>query len=189
MVCNTVKVLVLLILPMASHATTCPPAGERYISDNFVRRSEIVSLGSAHDGTLGCKWQRDDGKEIWLDFGPTVKPIAQANARDAALQADKEKANSQTIQFGVYECNGPHGVQTGPMFGLIDGRRYRDFDGGTGTYRYDATSALLEMSSGPLTGMRYRRTGDTLFKPLGEKGQTGPIVCPIHRGKSISGKW
>ena len=181
--------LALLALPMVAQAATCPPAGARYISDNFVRRSEIVSLGSAHDGTLGCKWRRDDGQEIWLGLGPTVTPIAEAKAKDAAVRADKDKASSAGVHLGVYECNGPYGVQTGPMFGLIDARRYRDFDGDTGTWRYDATSSVLEMSSGPLKGMRYRRTGDILFRPLGDKGQIGPIACPINRGKSITGRW
>lgn len=181
--------VVLLALALPSQAATCPPAGARYVADNFVQRSEVVSLGSAHNATLGCKWRRDDGQEIWLNLGPTVTPLAETQARDAAVRADKDKARSPTVHMGVYECNGPGGVQTGPTFGLIDARRYRDFDGGTGTYRYDGGSSLLEMSSGPLKGMRYRRTGDILFRPLGDKGQIGPIACPINRGKSITGKW
>jgi hypothetical protein len=96
---------------------------------------------------------------------------------------------SVKVPTGVYECNGPYGVQTGTMLGVIDARRYRDFDGGTGTYRYDPTSKLLEIASGPLNGMRYRRTGEALLRPLGDKGQMGPIVCPLNPGKSLGGRW
>lgn len=94
-----------------------------------------------------------------------------------------------TVPPGVYECNGPHGVQTGPTLGVMDARRYRDFDGGTGTFRYDATSKLLEIASGPLKGMRYRRTGETLLRPLGDKDHIGPIACPLNRSKSLGGRW
>jgi hypothetical protein len=69
-------------------------------------------------------------------------------------------AMGTTVEPGVYECNGSHGIQTGPTVGVIDARRYRDFDGGTGTFRYDATSNLLEIASGPL-----------------------------NRGKSLGGRW
>lgn len=98
-------------------------------------------------------------------------------------------AISPTVPAGVYECNGPYGIQTGPTLGTIDARRYRDFDGSTGDYRYDAKTALLEITSGPLSGMQYRRTGETLLRPLGRAGQLGPIACPINRGKRLTGRW
>lgn len=185
-------------------ATACPPSGARYVADNFVRRDEIVSLGSEHNPTLGCKWLRvTDRQEIWLNLGATVTPLADAAPGTAKPGTATPGAATPAatpaggIDRGVYACDMGFmsgGVvmalpQTGPMFGIVDERTYRDFNGGTGAYRYEAAPAELVMTSGPLRGQRYRRSGATAFKPMDAKGATGPINCPLNRSKPIDGKW
>lgn len=191
----------LLAAATTASAQSCPPAGARYISDNFVARVEIVSLGTAQKHpTLGCEWRRvSDGQQIWLNLGATVTPMAPAKGGAKAAGVGERPAGgapgAQAAQAagpltrGVYECDGPGGVMTGPMFGLVDDRRYRDFDGGTGSWQFEADSATLVMTSGPLKGTRYKRQAATLFRPLNAQGQIGPIRCILNKGKSLTGRW
>jgi len=203
--------MVTLLLAAAGPAlaTTCPPKGARYVADNFVRRDEIVSLGSAHNPTLGCQWLRvTDNQEIWLNLGATVTPLAGATPPAAARPATPTPATapsgtapsgsaSGAIERGVYACDMGFmsgGVvmalpQTGAMFGIVDDRTYRDFNGGTGAYRYEAATSELVMTSGPLRAQRYKRSGATAFKPMDARGATGPINCPLNRSKPMDGKW
>ncbi len=176
-------------LPAAAQEE-CPAAGRRFISDNVMQRSEVVSLGE-RDPLLGCKFRRtEDGKELHFRYiaGLTpveqIKPVAKPNLTAAP-------------PVGVYSCDAPINIggmimgspQSGLMFGLFDARRYRDFDGGTGAYQFDAASTELRMTSGPLKGQRYRRTGDTLFKPLNDRGEEGGIRCVHTPAKSMQGRW
>lgn len=167
----------------------CPAAGKRFINDNVMQRSEIVSTG-VRDPLLGCKFRQADGREIHLRYLASLTPVEQVK---------QEAAPNLTAPppVGVYACDAPINVggmimgspQSGLMFGLFDARRYRDFDGGTGAYQFDAASTELRMTSGPLKGQRYRRTGDTLFKPLNDKGEEGGIRCVHAPGKSMQGRW
>lgn len=191
----------LAVATTASAQSACPPAGARYISGNFVARVEIVSLGTAQKHpTLGCEWRRmSDGQQIWLNLGATVTPMAPAKGGAKAAGVGERPGGgtpgAQAAQMagpltrGVYECDGPGGVMTGPMFGLVDERRYRDFDGGTGTWQFDTATSTLSMSSGPLKGTRYTRQAATLFRPLNAQGQAGPIRCILNKGKSLTGRW
>ncbi len=183
-------------LPALAQEKQCLPAGARYIKDNFIVRSELISQGGVPDPLLGCKWRNaETGENVWVRVMSGMTPLDQAKAAEAK-QAQQNDV-SGPLPKGVYLCDAPINVggmimgspQTGPMFGLYDERRYRDYDGGTGNYRYDAGSNLLQMTSGPLNGMRYRRTGATLFKPLNDKGEEGGIRCLHAPSKSMQGRW
>jgi hypothetical protein len=180
-------------------AQGCPPAGARYVSDNFVRVSHLTSLGGAKDDTLGCRWRRDeDGQVIWLSLGPTMKPLAQAGATSGSAKPAPNTAAATpagAITGGVYECDTPINIggmiqgtpATGPMFGVTGPGTYRDFDGGTGSFQL--ADSILTMTSGPLKGTRYQRQSDTVFRPLNAAGKTGPIICRLNRSKPLTGRW
>lgn len=173
----------------AAAQEACPPAGKRFINDNVMQRSEIVSTG-IRDPLLGCKFRQPDGKDIHLRYLASLTPVEQVK-QEAAPNL------SAPPPVGVYACDAPINIggmimgspQTGLMFGLYDARRYRDFDGGSGAYQFDTASAELRMTSGPLKGQRYRRTDDKLFKPLNDKGEEGGIRCLHAPSKSMQGRW
>lgn len=174
----------------AAAQETCPPAGRRFISDNVMQRVEVISTGD-RDPLLGCKFRpADGGKDMYFRYLGSLTPVEQVKREPVPNLTTPPPA-------GVYVCDAPINIggmimgspQTGLMFGLYDARRYRDFDGGTGAYQFDGASAELRMTSGPLKGQRYRRTGDTLFKPLNDRGEEGGIRCLHSPGKSMQGRW
>lgn len=185
----------------AAAQTACPPAGTRYISDNFVVRVEVVSMGGEMNPTLGCQWRRQtDGEVIWLNLGATMTPVRTAApaSKAPASKAPASKAPAGApgvLPVGVYECDAPIDVggmmmgspQTGLMFGVTGPGAYRDYNGGTG--RFALAGNLLTMTSGPLQGQRYRREGERLFKPLNAAGATGPIRCIFNPAKRLNSRW
>lgn len=199
----------LLVIPVLASAAMfsdtvsaagCPPAGARYVSDNFVRVSHLVSLGGEFDDTLGCQWKReDDGKIIWKNPNDaSMKPLAQASATSESgnpASGNDADASTGAIPAGVYACDMPINVggmiqgtpATGAMFGVTGSDTYRDFDGGTGHFTLQGN--ILVMTDGPLEGTRYQRKSETVFKPLDEAGKAGSIVCRLNRKKSLTGRW
>lgn len=196
---RAIRLIILLLTIGFSLATQaqekqCLPAGARYIKNNFIQTSELVSLGGTPDPLLGCKWRNaQTGEDVWVRVMAGMTPADQAKASEAKQAADLSAPPSK----GVYLCDAPINVggmimgspQTGPMFGLYDERRYRDYDGGTGNYRYDTTKNELQMTTGPLNGMRYRRADTKLFKPLNDKGEEGGTRCLHAPSKSMQGRW
>jgi hypothetical protein len=77
---------------------------------------------------------------------------------------------------GVYGCFGQYGPAYPMYFGLLDGARYANFDGLTG--RYKLTGDVLEMTDGPLKGVKYKRTGEQAFRMLDGKGNVTAYTCP-----------
>jgi hypothetical protein len=205
----TATVLAILLacpVPGEARSATCPAAGARYESNNFVRTSIVVSLGGDRDDTLGCRWRREeDGQVLWLEpDSPAMRPLGGAGpganrtgGQPPAPEGGPERAGTGagTVQNGVYECDAPANLaggivgapQTGLMFGVMAPGVYRAFDGGRGTFRMEGN--ILVMASGPLSGTRYRRDGPVLFRPLDAAGQAGSIRCVLNRSKPVDGRW
>jgi hypothetical protein len=137
------------------------------------------------DAAGRCAVRRATGETAWLHpSGFTLVGAAAAPAWGAPL-------------VGVYACAAPITIggyvqaspQAGAMFGLLDGKTYRHFDGGRGHYSYDAASRVLTMTSGPLNGTRYHRQGEKMFSMLDKQGRPGGIHCPLNLNKSLTGRW
>lgn len=92
------------------------------------------------------------------------------------------------LKPGVYGCHSPQvGIRADVMIGLIDSSRYRHFDGGEGRYRYDPKSLILEISSGPIKGIRYRRIADTALSVMEIGGEANTsTTCALNTAKSVS---
>ena len=72
------------------------------------------------------------------------------------------------------------------MIGLQKSGSYRHFDGGEGRYRYDPKSLVLEMTSGPIKGIRYRRIADTAFSVMEIGGEANTsTTCALNTPKSV----
>jgi len=179
-----------IAVPAAAAEEPCPAAGRRFISDNVMERTEVISTGQ-RDALLGCLFRRaDGGKDVHYRYVNMLTPVEQVKP---LAKPDLGSPPST----GVYACDAPINIggmimgspQTGLMFGLIDQRRYRDFDGGTGNYNFDGVQNLLTMTSGPLKGQRYRRTDAKLFKPLNDAGEEGGIRCLHSPSKALNGRW
>jgi hypothetical protein len=203
----TATVLAILLacpVPGEARSATCPAAGARYESNNFVRTSIVVSLGGDRDDTLGCRWRREeDGQVLWLEPDrPSMRPLAgagpggnRAGGQPPAPDGGPERAGAGAVQTGVYECDAPANLaggivgaaQTGLMFGVMAPGVYRAFDGGRGSFRMEGN--ILVMTSGPLSGTRYRRDAAVLFRPLDAGGQAGSIRCVLNRSKPLDGRW
>ncbi|WP_374633938.1 hypothetical protein [Ferrovibrio sp.] len=177
--------------PALARDEPCPPAGERFFSNNYVQKSTLESRGE-RDPLLGCKFTRlEDGSAVHLRYMGSLTPLDQ-------VKPEPKQDLVGAPPAGVYACDAPISIggmimgspQTGLMFGLIDQKRYRNFDGGTGAYRFDPAQRLLTMTSGPLKGQRYLRSDTSIFKPLNDAGSlTGNISCPLSPAKPINGRW
>lgn len=178
------------VQPALARDEPCPPAGGRFVSNNFVQKSTLESLGE-RDPLLGCKFRRlEDGSMMHFNYLGTLTPLDQ-------VKPEPKQDLVGAPPTGVYACDAPINVggmimgspQTGVMFGLIDQKRYRAFDGGTGAYQFDPGKSLLTMTSGPLKGQRYLRSDTRIFKPLNDAGSVGSISCPLSPSKPINGRW
>lgn len=179
----------------AAGAATCPPAGARFEKDNFLEKSILTSLGGPPDPLIGCKYRSQTGEIVYFRPESQMTPLGKAGSAAGTTTSATAAVPAGPPPLGVYECDAPTSVSgmimgapsTGFMFGLTSRATYRDFDGGRGSYRYAGTT--LTMTTGPLKGVRYRRTGTTLFKPLDAKGAQGSIRCILNRAKSLTGRW
>lgn len=91
------------------------------------------------------------------------------------------------LKPGVYDCQSPQlGIRADVMIGLVDGSRYRHFDGGEGRYRYDPATAVLTVTSGPIKGIRYRRVADTALSVMESRGESSTSTsCALNTGKRV----
>jgi hypothetical protein len=90
----------------------------------------------------------------------------------------------------VYTCTLPGiGLFTGAFFGIVDGTTYRNFDGKTGGYSFDASTGVLRLTSGSSKGMAYKRMPQGNFRVLDEKDGITGGNCVHAAAKRIDGKW
>jgi hypothetical protein len=140
-----------------------------------------------------CPFVGPDGRRY--SVAPDDPRLRRVAANAPLPPRPAEPQFNSPIQVGVYECDSPQMIggmvmpspSTGHMFGVFGPGSYRDFNGGRGAFSY--SGGVLTMTSGPLRGIRYRRSGETLFYPLDQRGQTGSIRCVLNRAKSLNGRW
>ena len=91
------------------------------------------------------------------------------------------------LKLGVYGCHSPQvGIRADVMIGLLKGGSYRHFDGGEGRYRYHPETLMLEITSGPIKGIRYRRIADTAFSVMEIGGEANTsTTCALNTAKSV----
>lgn len=183
-----------LVAGLAGHASAqdCPAAGARYTIKGFTGDTGVTATGGKADRTYGCKWQTDDGRELWWKTGADVVPRA-AGGQGAAqpVAASPAAAGGAALAAGsVYECTLPGvGMFTGAYFGIVDGSTYRNIDGKQGRYSFDAASGVLRLTSGSSAGLSYRRMPEGTFRVLDAKGALTGGNCVHNRSKKIDGRW
>lgn len=170
-------------------AGDCPAKGEKFIKDNFLVRWVLTSSGEPLDPLLGCAFTNQDGERVFF------RPESIMSLVKEGPQKPQKPPSFPAPKLGVYACNVPINIggliqgtpSTGHFFGLIDTKNYRDFDGKKGTYSLKGD--VLTMVSGPLKGIKYKRTGANFYKPMDGNGAIGSISCSHNPAKSIKGKW
>ncbi|HEY5210029.1 MAG TPA: hypothetical protein VIJ42_11360 [Stellaceae bacterium] len=127
---------------------------------------------------------------------PPTKLVSAAIAGAVLLAAPVAIAagGPATGVYGCYDAQFKFNPVTGrsnlvitpmpvPMFGLIDGSTYSDYDGHRGHYAFDAASGVITMTDGSRQGWRYQRKADGAFELIDNK--TGKLWyhCPLEKGK------
>jgi hypothetical protein len=136
--------------------------------------------------------------------------IIHAAIAGAALVAAPVALAAETPPVGVYSCyearmamNAPGCLRTAtgcwglqitpmpvPMFGLIDGSTYSDYDGHHGHYTYDAASGVITMTDGSRQGWRYRKKQAWSFSLINNQDGKEWYTCPLEKGKNPNrGPW
>lgn len=173
----------------SAYAQDCPPAGGKFIIKGFTGETGVTATGAAKDPRYGCKWQTDDGRELWWDMGEEV--VANQASKPSVGKAPLGSTVGGPLSTGsVYECTLPGiGMFTGAYFGIINSNTYRDFDGRRGNYRYDASTGILRLTSGSSKGLVYKRTSAKTFRVLDDKGNITGGNCVHNSAKKIDGRW
>lgn len=175
---------------LVSHAQNCPAAGSRYVIKGFTGDTQVTATGAALDPKWGCKWTTEDNRELWWKMGADVVPAGGAGAKPAQANAATGSSAGPLQPGRVYTCTLPGiGMFTGAYFGIVDRNTYRNFDGKTGRYSFDAATGILRMTSGSSKGLSYKRMSDTYFRVLDDKGAITGGSCSYASGKRIDGKW
>ena len=84
---------------------------------------------------------------------------------------------------GVYGCYGQRGPTPAMTFGLLDATRYSDYDGKTGRYKYEPSTAVLTMTDGSMKNVRYKQVKPGVFRLLSDKGELTQYNCPFEKAK------
>lgn len=183
-------------------AQSCPPKGMQFDYHDKYEGSvysydkgmiRLTSEGGMADNIGRCYYKDTKGTVWKLDVATPMKKVAAGSPPLPAPALAPALTSAPPI--GVYECDAPHMIggmvmpnpQPGLYFGLKSGSTYRHFDGGTGSYSF--SNGVLTMTTGPLKGVKYRRTDPTVFKPLDAKGELGSIRCVHNPNKSLTGRW
>jgi hypothetical protein len=173
----------------SAYADVCPPAGERYTIKGFTGNTEVVAKGVPYTRKLGCSWKTLDGRDLQWDMGPDVVRAAPLAAAPAQANA-KSGAWSAPTAGQVYRCTLPGiGMFTGAYFGIVDGTTYRNYDGKTGRYTFDAASGVLRLNSGASRGLSYKRETATVFRVLDDNGKITGGSCIYNPELRIDGRW
>ena len=91
---------------------------------------------------------------------------------------------------GVYACYGQYGLSIPMQFGIVDAATYKSYDGKRG--RYALVGDVLTMTSGPLAGIKYKRTASQpkdVFRMLDQRGALTAYNCPSQPGNAARGHW
>lgn len=104
----------------------------------------------------------------------------------AALSVIAAAGPLSTLSLGRYVCERP--VEPGSQIAVADPKvsfavttasRYVAFDGTLGTYLL--TGATVEMTSGPLAGVRLVRLREGFLRVINADGAPGPTRCVLSR--------
>ena len=99
-------------------------------------------------------------------------------------------ANPDVLSVGVYECNMPP-IGTPMMdlqWGILDRSTYSDFEGGRGSYTYDAHSGEIDFTSGSLQGRIRRKDSSGLFHVV-EADKLTSMTCPYSAKDPTRRHW
>ena len=179
-----------MILSTSASAQTCPPAGAAYIIKGFTMETPVTATGEPIDKKGNCRWNTENNRELWWKMGADVVPAGGASSKSAPANT-ASGASAGPLQLGrVYTCTLPGiAMFTGAYFGIVDRNTYRNFDGKTGRYSFNASTGILRMTSGSSKGLSYKRMSDTYFRVLDDKGAITGGSCSHASGKRIDGKW
>jgi hypothetical protein len=182
--------LLSMLLSTSASAQTCPPAGTAYVIKGFTMETPVTATGEPVDPKWGCRWKTEDNRDLWWKMGNDVIPAKRSQALPPPSPPSAGKSGA-TLQPGrVYTCTLPGiGMFTGAYFGIVDGTTYRNFDGKTGRYQFDASTGVLRMTSGSSKGLAYKRMADNYFRVLDDKGNITGGSCSLATGKRIDGRW
>lgn len=184
-------VLALAFVHQAAGAA-CPAAGERFIIKGFTGDTPVTAAGGEPDARWGsCKFLVEDSdRELWWSMGEDVVPAAPASASGAAMPSTPAGEGGAPAPGNVYECTLPGiGLFTGAYFGIVDASTYRNYDGHTGSYEFDAASGVLHLTTGSSRGLRYQRQSPRNFRVLDEAGKITGGNCVLNTAKRIDGRW
>jgi hypothetical protein len=181
----------LTVIAMPASAQNCPPAGASYVIKGFTGDTRVTATGAAFHAKRGCKWNTEDGRELWWKMGQDVVVAAKGQPAKPAAANDQAAGKGASLVPGrVYTCNLPGiGLFTGAYFGIVNASTYRNFDGKTGRYSFDPSTGVLRMTSGSSNGLAYKRMPEGNFRVLDQKGNVTGGNC-VHVAKlRIDGRW
>lgn len=122
--------------------------------------------------------RRPDGSEVRFRVPDMYPPCGRP-----AGAAARERAAFPAPAAGVYQCQSPRGPEPVFDFALLDGRTYRDRDGGRGAYRLDPSTGDLVFATGPLGGRRVQRLSAATFRVLRSDGAQTGVTCPRNAAR------
>ncbi len=180
----------LTVIAMPASAQNCPPAGASYVIKGFTGDTRVTATGTAFHAKWGCKWNTEDGRELWWKMGQDVVAAKGQPAKPAEANDQSAGKGASLVPGRVYTCNLPGiGLFTGAYFGIVNASTYRNFDGKTGRYSFDASTGVLRMTSGSSNGLAYKRMPEGNFRVLDQKGNVTGGNC-VHVAKlRIDGRW
>lgn len=180
----------LTAIAMPVLAQNCPQAGTNYVIKGFTGDTRVTATGTAFHAKWGCKWNTEDGRELWWKMGQDVVAAQGHPAKTAVANPGAGTKNASLVPGRVYTCNLPGiGLFTGAYFGIVNASTYRNFDGKTGRYSFDASSGVLRMTSGSSSGLAYKLMPEGNFRVLDQKGHITGGNC-VHVPKlRIDGRW
>lgn len=176
------------LAPGLTWAQACPPAGAKYVIKGSASSFNVTSSGQA-DAKRGCKFITEWNGDLWWAMGPDVVPASAAGGSPAASVA-KGGTGVAPAAGSVFTCTLPGiGMFTGAYFGVVNASTYRNFDGKTGSFSFDAMSGLLRMTSGPSKGMVYQQDSAVNFRLLDDQGKRTGGNCVLNSKLRVDGRW
>lgn len=166
---------------------------------------EKCSVGQrvvTHDGRSGvvesvgaigsCFLKLDNGEKAAAQPGQLylrgASPAVGSTPSASSAGAATAKGGAMV---GVYTCNTPGiGVDVAATFGVVNGSTYRNYDGKSGSYRFDAANSVLYLTSGSSKGLTYKQTSSKTYRLLHANGQMTGTNCVFNPTKDPNGsRW
>ncbi len=180
----------LTVIAMPAAAQNCPQAGASYVIKGFTGDTRVKASGAGFDAKWGCKWNTEDGRELWWKMGQDVVAVQGQPAKASGTNDRAGDKGAPLVPGRVYTCNLPGtGLFTGAYFGIVSASTYRNFDGKTGRYSFDPLTGVLRMTSGSSNGLAYKRMPEGNFRVLDQKGNVTGGNCVHVARLSIDGRW